>query len=125
MSTTLTITQRRDHTASTTLRIQPTASALLRAVTATAVPSPVAEDFPTLDVDTVVPIQSAIISRTATSAASPVETCSTDSDCASTEACKNQICIRINEAAPLGAPSSEPTSHLSTASAVGVSVGVI
>jgi len=54
-----------------------------------------------------------------------VGTCSIARDCTAGRACSGGPCVNANGAAPLGGPGSEPTSRLSTASAVGLGVGLI
>lgn len=133
MSTTIVITSRRVSTAPTTLRRQPTASASLLIDTAfpTAIPTSFEADFTLVELDTAFPTSSATATDvsnspvTSTPVASSIETCSADNECAADKTCTDGRCVNINNAAPLGGPGSEPTSHLNTASAVGLVIGVV
>ncbi|CAO2658126.1 Nn.00g073860.m01.CDS01 [Neocucurbitaria sp. VM-36] len=132
MSTTLITTRRRQTTASTMLRRAPVAAASLRLDTAlpTAVPSVSLEPEFTL-LDTVAPTASATttdksINPSATSQLDvSTETCSTTKECATGKSCFEGKCISSNDGAPLGGSGSEPSSHLSTAAAIGIGVGVV
>ena len=58
----------------------------------------------------------------------PSATCSSDSDCASDKTCSRGVCANLVEAAPFGPAGDsnlEPTTKMSTASAIGVSAGVL
>ncbi|KAH7357581.1 hypothetical protein BKA66DRAFT_574397 [Pyrenochaeta sp. MPI-SDFR-AT-0127] len=133
MSTPIVTIPRQVSTAPTTLRRQPTASASLRLDSAfpTAVPTSFEVEFSFFELDTAFPTPSATATDvsidpvTTSPVAGSAESCSADNECATDRICNDGRCVDINDAAPLGGPGSEPTSHLNTASAIGVVIGVV
>ncbi|EOA91206.1 hypothetical protein ACJQWK_03846 [Exserohilum turcicum] len=55
----------------------------------------------------------------------PPPACSTDSACATDKTCHRVGCVAMENAAPFGGSDSTPTSHLTTASAIAVGVGLV
>ncbi|KAH9863617.1 hypothetical protein J1614_009549 [Plenodomus biglobosus] len=126
MSTTLIATRRPQKSSSSTSRARPSTSVSLRLESA--IPSDL---FSLIALDTARPTPSVtvtnkLVNPSATSnPLASVGLCSIDGDCATDGTCSDGRCVTTNEAAPFSGPGSEPTSTLSTASAIGVGVGAV
>lgn len=148
MSTTIAIIQQKLRIAPTTLQTRVSAPVFPRQdADPTDVPSMTADDPSALTLDTSSPTPTSVLRQTSlrsnststtstilissitstasiTSATNSPVSCSTSNECGLNQACKNQICVSINDGSPMDGANWQPTSRMNAGTAVGVVIGV-
>ncbi|OAL47291.1 hypothetical protein IQ07DRAFT_135937 [Pyrenochaeta sp. DS3sAY3a] len=131
MSTTTTTSRAQQITSTSTRRTPVPASLRLDTALPTTLSFSLEAQFTLVELDTTSSTLSATPAKftfdpsTTNPADESSASCSVDTDCTTGKICAEGRCANANEAAPLGGSGGEPTSHLSTSSAIGISVGVV